>query len=441
MTDEHDVKVTRRHIHLTLSITLALLATTGTVLLDRQRSDVHQSRTGLAWARQIATQAWGMTLKAKEAGTLDPLNWAVSYLAQGEEPRLIKITKMPLDDDALQVPESFLLDNVNGLFEYTKVFAPEESAGIRIQLNIGYTGYLGTKSGFANDLLVSLTLFIYFVASVLATGRYFGFGGSARLRNEVSECVGRAKTQLAHLGGNIREMVRQAQRLAQHAMRTQKFVGDLRENIHTGLTRIHDSGKLFDGADQISSRAESVALSAMIEANRIGGEASRIAAMAEELHRAILKLRDINHQGKTLILDIEKQIEPWSTDADVAFHSYDEVRETAQVLSAQITKTTASLVGQAKLIQALHVEVDGPDAAPTNTKNVKTAAPASAPANAPEAAEFPAALPPLDGDENLVGNESAESSEEPFGEIPTASDTQQSPPKPPRRKRANKKIA
>jgi hypothetical protein len=269
-------------------------------------------------------------------------------------------------DSSSQNTESYSLDRAAGLFDYTRIFTPEEGAGVHIQLTLGYTGFLGSRSVLASDFLTLVVLGLLFSIAFLVTGRFFGFDDTQRIRARVSLWVGGAKAQLTQHGVHIREMVRQSQRLAACTGRSRELVRELRSKIHGGLTELHESREFYKEGETIAARAETLALNMAIEANRLGGDARRIADMATELHRRIQALHSVNRKGQSLIQRLERRIEPWSTDADLTFHAFDDVKDATDLLSRHIRSTTESLMGQAKLIQGLNQELGAhePVAAP-----------------------------------------------------------------------------
>ena len=382
----------KRLFHISTSVAAALAATLGAVALDAQRSGVHQATAGLNWARQIASQVEGLSFKARDTGEADPLGFAVNYLAQGVEPRLIHITRLTNSDASAQNTETYLLDRAVGTFDYSRILTPETGAGVRIQLVLGYNGFLGAKSPLASDGLAAAFFAFCFGISFFLTSRLFGFSDSTRIRALVTEWVGGAKSHLTRLSVHVREMVRQSQRLAASSGKSRGLVGELRDKIHDGINGLRDGRQFYQDGESIAARAESLALNAAIEANRIGGDARRIADMATELHRCIQSLRAVNRKGQALVQSFERHIEPWATDADIAYHAFDDVKDATEHLSRHIRSTTETLLGQARLIQSLNQELGAPQAsAPPPTP--RESAPAAVPLPSPG---LPEPLPPLE---------------------------------------------
>ena len=347
-------KKSQRRLHLAFCAAVSLAVTAVAVTWDISQISARQLQEGLQWARQVASQTEGLTLQAREEGRRDPVGWAAGHLAQGIEPRrMIAMRVVNVDLDA-QAPESFELDRLGGTFDYNKLILPEEGTGIRVHLSLGYVGFLGAASPFANDLLALLFFCGCYVIAFFSTGRLFGFDDTGRIRKYVLSWVGGAKAQLTQLGVHIREMVRQSQRLAVSSGRARQQVSDLRAGIHAGLAQAHDSHKIFDDAEAAAALAEALMRRALAEAQSAGRDPKRMAELMAEIQRCVGILRDTSRKGQLLVHTIEKSIEPWATDADLAFHAFDEVKEATDSLSHHIRSTTETLIGQAKLIQSLN---------------------------------------------------------------------------------------
>jgi hypothetical protein len=194
-------------------------------------------------------------------------------------------------------------------------------------------------------------------------------------------------------------MVRESQRLAVCSGQARTHVEDLRAGIHAGLTELHSSRDFYKEGETAAQQAETLALNIAIEANRLGGDARRIAEMASHLHRKLQAMHAVNRKGQALVQRIERQVEPWAADADQAYHAFDDVRDATHLLGRHIRGTTETLLGQAKLIQSLNqdlgIGVPAPPAAPakidddTETASAPTAHPLEPPA-------LPDPLPPID---------------------------------------------
>jgi hypothetical protein len=389
----------KRVQHLAFCFLISAVLTVGAVLWDSQRSGAHQTAAGLSWARQVASQADGMSLKARESGEKDPVGWAVNFLAQGVEPRQVRINKV-LQTENSAGAETYSLDRDAAVLDYTKILSPESGAGVHVQVYLGYTGFLGARSELGGDLL-GLTFFTFcFALLALTTARFFGFDDTSKIRFLVSGWVGGAKSQLTRLGVHIREMVRQSQRLAASAGKSRQLVGELRTKIHGGLNELHESRQFFQEFEAAAAKAEGLALSAMIEATRIGGDAMRVSDMAKEVHRCVQAMREATKKGQSMLVRMERKIEPWAMDSDLAYHAFDDVKEATDTLSQHIRATTETLIGQAKMIQSLHNDLGDPTVSTVGQREV------GAPPPAPVAAviesihrQLPAPLPPIEEQE------------------------------------------
>ncbi len=332
----------------------AVLVTALTTAVDRQRSGVHQAREALFWSRQVAAQAEGMFLAARQKGERDPIGWATSFLTQGTEPRAMRIVKFQADSGGL--PENYDYRREAGQFEFQKVFTPEDGYGVKITIQLPYVGFLGAKSRFAGDAAA----FFFCVASfcLLFAGAMWKWGPKPdfRIKALIRVWLGEFKTVLTQLGVHIREMVREAQNLAVAAAKSKSATGELRDRIHGGINDLREGREALKEAVQSAAHAEAKALNIAIEASKLG-EGSSLGALAEDLHRLVQKIRKLSQTGEACLGRVEVGMEPLATDADLAFHSYEDVFRATNEMDGHIRKTTETILGQARMMQSLNGEL------------------------------------------------------------------------------------
>ncbi|MGZ3688348.1 MAG: hypothetical protein ACXWPM_01615 [Bdellovibrionota bacterium] len=283
-----------------LTIVAFMIAGTLTALAaiwDGAATRQHDREEALALSRQIASQAEGLALQARERGTeADPIHWAVELLSQSPEPRVIQLSDFQGFPGGTGA-EDFRLDVREHVFEYTRTLTPEDGKGIRLQLRTGYRGFLGTRHVLTNDLVIALFFAATYVLIWFAGRRYFHGLEPAESTHSRGPNIGLwlngAKAILTSLGIRIRETIRQAQTIAVIAGRSRTAVNTLQATI------------------------------------------SRELASAEEgtdYHRALTTLQQ------------------QSATASEAFHDF--FKQT-KVLSQRISETTAALVEQSRHIQEL----------------------------------------------------------------------------------------
>jgi hypothetical protein len=309
-------------------------------LYDSQRSARHQTDELLRWARQIAAQAEGLALNAREHEESDPIGWAVGYLTQGAEPRVMKVTKYASIQLA-QPRESFQFDRKARVFDFVKILTPEDGTGVRIQLFPEVLGFLGAKSRVSNDLAIAAVFLACFFFFFTSTGRYFGFRlvspaseKASDLKPRIREWVGEAKQVLTQLGLHVRELTREAQNLAVAAAKSRSAMSGLRDSVHGGIRDVHAGRQSLRQMQALLAQAES-------------------ADASPEIQRFFSQMRELVKSADAAVKDIELQLEPWSTDADEAFHSYDDVFRASESMTSHIRKATETMIGQARLMQSL----------------------------------------------------------------------------------------
>jgi hypothetical protein len=330
----------------------AALLTAAAYFADARSSANSTQDSALRWARQIASQAEGMVFAARQKGEDDPVAWAVGYLTQGTEPRVMRITRWqgPVGESL----EDFTLDAAAGLFVFNKVFSPEDGAGVRIQIQTEPTGFLGTHGTWLGDLYIA----VFFALSLGSLLALFGAPQVVEfedVRPQIRAWLKDAKGVLIQLGVHIREMVREAQNLAVAAQASRGSLEQLRERIHGGIREVRDARTSLNEAEHATLIAEVLALNLMIAAEKSGDDSTRgLGETAEELHRSIQKVRKLHFKSDAFMGKVELGLEPMATDADLAYHAYDGVFGSAEKMQAHIKKTTETLLGQAKMIQNLN---------------------------------------------------------------------------------------
>jgi len=365
--------------------TLAFASTLGAYRWDEIASRSRFEDSSLTWGRQIVAQAEGLALAHPEGGAGAGLRWAAEELNLGKEPRAYRVGLFEKDGTPSRSPahspslspsndqlsgtqansqEHYGVDPVNGGFDYFKVLDPIAGTGLKVSILRSYAGFLGATRKVSNDLLTlaagALFLSLFFCISQ-ALIQYFNLTPAAQeqgaLRSTILNWVKDARGLLTQLGLHVREMLKEAQKLAVAAASSRDALGQLRDRIHMGLTDLHQGRQALKEADAPATQAEVIALNLVIEAAKLGDHGKHFSRMAEDLHRLVQKVRKITQRNEKVVAGLEVEMEPLATDADLAFHSYDDVFSATQGMDAHIRKTTETLVDQAKLIKSVNSDL------------------------------------------------------------------------------------
>lgn len=333
------------------AIGVALAATLAAYWADSAQSNRSQQETALRWARQISSQAEGMAFAARMKNESDPIAWAVQYLAQGMEPRIMRISK--LTQAPGQGKETYELDPKTFVFSYSRVFLPETGQGVSIYIQMPYLGFLGARSRLAQDAMVilffALTLgLVLLIQRRPAAAAQADDAALAEFREIALTGIGEAKALLRQQGYQIRDLVREAQNLAVAASKSRDSLKALRDRLHGGINQARSRQRFLKELESSAQIAEVLALNLVLEASRSGAPS---APSAEELHRLIQKMKRASSGMGQALHRLELELEPVAADADQAFHSYDEVFKSTQGMDAHIDKTRETLMGQARQIQ------------------------------------------------------------------------------------------
>jgi regulator of replication initiation timing len=336
-----------RALSLLGSLTVAAALTTGFYLLDAQRGKTSQAQYALSVARQIVTQVEGITLEARKNGEKDPIGFAARLMSQGADQRPISITKT---EGEIQGGELFRIDMARASFEYSKLVAAEHGIGVRIQMSIPKSGFLGARSRVANDLAVSAIFATCFILLLFLTNKLFKLNPTSNIRQWVLNWAVSMKRDAEKFSVHVREMVRHATKLALAASQSRQSLSSLRERIHGGLTKLHETMHVLRETQQALINAETVAQSAVTEANRLGMDAKHLAETIARLQKLLQHTTALQETVELDVHSLELELEPWATDSDMAFHVYDDLFATTRELNESISDVTGAILEQAKLL-------------------------------------------------------------------------------------------
>ena len=376
-----------RPVLFVLSLLLALGMTAGAYRFDQKRFESRKISESLTWARQIATQAEGLAMNARKESIVDPMGWAVGFLAQGIEPRIMQITKV-LGSQPVQ--EAYLLDKQKGVFEYTKISLPEVNTGIRIRISVPFRGFLDARSRFGDDVTTLAFLLLSWLAIVFAVGLPLGWQFHQRQRDDLTDAQTHDRTAmdepelpvlpldrridlagwalearhlLTGLGMNVREILRSAARLAHASARSHDAVTPIRERIHVQLREIRTVRKILKNEAEVIQLVNLAVKDCFIEENRKRtsraslGEGDKTMRMSQ-IAFLLETLKKTNQLSESAIRGLEIGYEPMVTDADIAFESHSDVVAACQTMNEFVTRTKSNLIEQARQMQSLLKEVE-----------------------------------------------------------------------------------
>ncbi len=345
-----------QRIHIAACLGTALLITGLTFGVDSFRSNNQRLGTSLTLARQVATQVESLALNARERSQRDPVGWAVGILTQGTQPHPLNIRRVQTDFNA-QVTDRHHFDRESGVLEYSRVITPEDATGVLVTVEAGYLGFLGTRSRVANDLwLISFFGLLFGVFFVLsrARGTQKKTQKETDIREKVAQWIPRFKEVLTLFGHQIRDLVNETKELENSAKHSHSTIATLRKRVHAELATIHESRRILQQTQKITTQLEKMALDNLLKNEDAQENPSH--NMANQLHRTAQALRKISEKNATVLQRVEVELEPWAMDADVAYHAYKDVSRTTTDLNIKMRKAAETLLDQAKLMQALRSE-------------------------------------------------------------------------------------
>ena len=128
------------------------LITAGAYQVDSQMAQTRRANLGLFLGRQIASQVQVLALNARDRQEPNPLAWAIQSLSISPEPRLVQLALLeggkPTDTEG----EKYRFNEKSGNFSYLKVLESQTGAGVKVQIHLGYLGFMGAMTSWVSDL-------------------------------------------------------------------------------------------------------------------------------------------------------------------------------------------------------------------------------------------------------------------------------------------------
>ncbi|HUP55804.1 MAG TPA: hypothetical protein VM598_00015 [Bdellovibrionota bacterium] len=345
-----------RPLHHLLCVVLAVLATVVAYAWNDRAQRMAQVEHGLAWARQVTTQIDALALHAREKQIADPLGFATGMFTQGQEPRVLKVFKLE-GTPGMNALETHSFDRGSGIFDYTKVLQPEAGRGVRIQIQAPFQGFLGARKRLTSDLFLAAFFSIVLLTTYLASVWVFGLSGERKLKKVVTGWVSQARVVLTQFGTHIRELLRGEQMLMKNAADAHGLLAALEAKIQDQLHGLQEVQRSHWDHAQMLKRAETLTLSAVIEASRLGPGGKRLAEINEELHRLVLKKQELIQSGGDGLESTAQSMEDWAEDARKASEMMITLFGASRAIGEQLKGTTENVMTQAKLMKELNIQL------------------------------------------------------------------------------------
>ncbi len=362
-----------RVVRIAISAFIATGLTVGVYLVDAKRLSMRDSSFGLRWARQVADQAEGLALAAKNRAERDPVGRAAEALTQSAGSRVMQVTRAGSAPGA--ATERYEYRAGIGVFEYTRVLFPETGTGIRVSLNLGKPRFLGMSSRVAADLwlgvvFLTMTALVFFgwqarkkseaevIPEAEMTPEVPQEPISPRIDLELERWRHEAKALVVRQGTVIRDLLQEARKLSGTMGQSSELIRSLRAGLHSGINELRDGKAMFRNTGKTVEQAEAAVLNLMITGQGLGPAGQAIAARAEEVYRMIRQIRTQTQNGAKLLESLEVRLEPWATDADLVHHAQGDLMQVTAKLEACAKESGVVLVDQAKLFKQVASRTD-----------------------------------------------------------------------------------
>ncbi len=345
-----------RSLHLILCLVFSLLASVLAYSWSDRAETKSQTERGLQLARQVAMQIDALALHAREKQIQDPLGWAVTFLTQGAEPRVLKVFKFE-GSPGMETVETQAFDRATGVFDYSKLLQPETGRGVRIQVQAPYSGFLGARTRANNDLLLAIFFLLVQVTTYFSSAWFFGLSGERRLRRVVTTWVGDVRVVLTRFGTHIRELLRDEQMLMKSAADTHALLAALDAKINDQLQAVQEAQRAHWDHAQMLKRVETLTLSAVIESSRLGPGGKRLAEINEELHRLVSKKQELIQSSGEGLEASAQGMEDWAEDVRKASEMMITLFGATRSIGDGLKGTTETVMSQAKLMKELNIQL------------------------------------------------------------------------------------
>jgi hypothetical protein len=170
MALKREMVITDRTIGMRTILSLLIAAVfTGTVYFFELRSIRRDYvDASLQFARQTSAQVETLFKHAKESGKENPLDWALQFFSPLEGVKQGNTKLGRLDTVAhhltLMISEQFHSNFNENTFEYLRLF-DSDGRGVRLQTQLGYIGFLGSKNPEMNFLVLGFVFIFIFLLS------------------------------------------------------------------------------------------------------------------------------------------------------------------------------------------------------------------------------------------------------------------------------------
>jgi hypothetical protein len=105
--------------------------------------------------------------------------------------------------------------------------------------------------------------------------------------------------------------------------------------------------------------AEAAVLNLMLEAGRIAEKTGSSPYPVHLLHQQVLEIRSRSARLQREVRELERGLEPMTTDLDIGFHALTHAQESLRAVPVEIQKTSGRMTEQARIFQKMRQELTG----------------------------------------------------------------------------------
>ncbi|MEN9724147.1 MAG: hypothetical protein RJB38_2133 [Pseudomonadota bacterium] len=326
------------------AIVLAVMLTGSLRWADEALARRYQQHYGAIIARQIASQAEGLSLGAAQRNLRDPVGWTLFQLSQGIEPRYVQLSRTNGETTEGLEPSD------PATVSYRKpltIPGQSEHSGVRIHVKLPEAGFLGGTTPLSRDLrtlAVAVTLATLFGLALQLRSTQHSRALLGSRQSRLGDLIPQLREVLLAVGRQLRDLFRQFEMLGSASHEALENVRRARSGFHEAIQKSRSLKKQIDHLAGLTMQAEVSALNVML------GKSS---VPAHVLHQQITELRAFTTKAQESVRQLEIGLEPLTTDMDLSFQALKEAQNTLKAVPDEIQKTSEKMTDQAKVFQSI----------------------------------------------------------------------------------------
>ena len=195
-------------------------------------------------------------------------------------------------------------------------------------------------------------LFLFFV-----TVWKFGLAGEKKLKILLGRWFEQARVILNQFGTHVRELLRGEKVLTASAAECNAILTTLDAALKAELEELARLRGNLEEMAKLNAKADTLALSAAIEAARFGPQGKRVGEIIAELHKLIQVKKDLDSRCVPLSQGIDARLSGCANDVYSASQIAQRLFGATKEINARVRDTTGVVMDQARLMKELNEQL------------------------------------------------------------------------------------